>query len=52
MQAVFRGRIGRKLVERRRYRFIVTIQSFFRMVHDNYRLAGYLDTRAQVGVWA
>lgn len=45
VQAIFRGKIGRQLVARRRKKFAVRLQSFFRMVHDSYRLAGYLHTK-------
>jgi Ran GTPase-activating protein (RanGAP) involved in mRNA processing and transport/tetratricopeptide (TPR) repeat protein len=45
VQAIFRGKIGRKLVARRQYKYASRVQAFFSMVHEGYRVAGALETR-------
>jgi hypothetical protein len=46
VQAIFRGKIGRKLVHRRQYKYASKVQAFFSMVHEGYRVAGAMETRA------
>jgi hypothetical protein len=47
VQAVLRGRVGRRLVAARRLRYCVRLQSFFRMAHARHRLLGMLTSAAE-----